>query len=238
MSAKGSVLAAAAVVLLLAGCAGPKITLTRAPQLDQYRVSSIVVLPFRAVTTPQVVRREGAELSRPSGVVKSDISLAAPEGGRPLKQQTTSVPPGASMEVARIMTRKLRVRDALAIVPPQEVEAAVAALRAREPALSAQEVARRMALAFKTDAALTGLLRVYKEREGSKYGAVPAVVGFEVTLVAADGQVVWTGAYYEEQRPIFEDLSGLFAHGFGFVTAEDLATYGAEELVKGFPFGA
>ena len=141
------------------------------------------------------------------------------------------------MKVARIVTRKLLMREGLAIVPPQEAEAAVAALYAREPDLPVREVARRMALAFKADAALTGLVRVYKEREGSKAGAVPAVVGFDVTLVVAEGEVVWSGAYYEEQRPLNEDISGLFAHGLGFVTAEELASYGAEELVKEFPFG-
>lgn len=237
MSGKGIAFTAGAVVLVLVGCAGPKVTLKRASQLEQYRVSSIVVLPFEAVTTPQAVGQRGPELSRPPEVVKSDISAPGPDGIARLGQQTTIVPPGADMKVARIFARKLRTREALTVVPPQDVESAVAALEASDPSLPPEEVARRLALDFKADAAVAGLLRVYKEREGSKYGAVPAVVGFEVTLVASDGQVLWSGAYYEEQRPIFEDISGLFAHGFGFVTAEDLATYGAEELVKEFPFG-
>lgn len=237
MNGRGFVLAAGAVVLLLAGCAGPKITVKGAPQLEQYQVSSIVVLPFHAVTAPQVVRQEGSGLSRPPGVVKSDISLGAPEGGRSLRRGTAAVPPGADVKVARIFTRKLRAQGGLAIVPPDEAQPAVAALRARAPELPAQELARRIALDFKADAAVAGLVRVYKEREGSKYGAIPAVVGFEVKLVASDGQVLWSGGYYEEQRPITEDLSGLFAHGFGFVTAEALASYGAEQLVQEFPFG-
>lgn len=237
MSGKGFLCTLCAAALILAGCAGPKITLKRAPQIDQYQVSSIVVLPFQAVTTPQAVRKEGSELSTPPAVVKSDISLAAPQGVRPLGQATTVVPPGADMKVARIFTRKLRMREGLAIVPPQEAAAALAALKAREPNLPIQEVARRLALEFKADAALAGLLRVYKEREGSKYGAVPAVVGFEVKLVAGDGRVIWIGNYYEEQRPITEDISGFFDRGLGFVSAEDLASYGAERLVKEFPFG-
>lgn len=237
MSSKDFVFAAGAVILLLAGCAGPKITLQRAPQVDEYRVSSIAVLPFQTVTTPQVVRQEGSDLLTPPEVVKSDISMAVPEGGRRFGHATSSVPPGTGMKVARIITTKLRAREGLAIVPPWDVESAVAALQAREPGLPAQEVARRMALKFKTDAAVTGLIRVYKEREGSRYGAVAAIVGFEVKLVATDGRVLWTGNYYEEQRPVTEDIFGFFARGFGFVTAEDLADYGAERLVKEFPFG-
>ena len=139
--------------------------------------------------------------------------------------------------VARIFARKLRMREGLTIVPPEEVGMALAALRQREPGLPTQEVARRVALEVKADAALAGLVRVYKEREGSKYGANPAVVGFEVKLVAGDGRVIWIGNFYEEQRPITEDLSGFFDRGLGFVTADDLANYGAERLVKEFPFG-
>ncbi len=237
MSGKAFMFAAGAVLLFLVSCAGPKITLQRAPQLDRYQVSSIVVLPFRAVTSPQVVRHQGGELPPPPEVVKSDISLGGPEGVRSLGQGTATVPPGVGMKVARILTRTLRTREGLAIVPPQDVESAMAALHAREPDLPVEEVARRMALEFKADAAVAGLVRVYKEREGSKYGAVPAVVGFDVRLVASDGVLVWRGSYYEEQRPVTEDISGFFARGFGFVTAEDLATYGAEQLVKEFPFG-
>ncbi len=234
---KGFVFAAGMGALLVVGCAGPKITVQRAPQLEQYKISSIVVLPFQAVTTPQVVRQEGSELATPPAVVKSDISLATPEGARPVGRETTSVPSGADMKVARIFARKLRMREGLAVIPPQETGAASDALRAREPGLPVQEMARRMALEFKADAAVAGLIRVYKEREGSKYGAVAAVVGFEVKLVAGDGRVLWTGSYYEEQRPITEDISGFFDRGLGFVTAEDLANYGAERLVKEFPFG-
>ncbi len=237
MNGKAFLFASGAAALILVGCAGPKITLQRAPQIEQYQVRSIVVLPFRAVTTPQIVRQEGSELATPPAVVKSDISLAAPQGARPVGQAMASVPPGADMKVARIFTRKLRMREGLAIIPPQEVGAALAALQARDPDLPLQEMARRLALEFKADAALAGLLRVYKEREGSKYGAKPAVVGFEVKLVAGDGRVIWIGNYYEEQRPVTEDISGFFARGLGFVTAEELADYGAERLVKEFPYG-
>ena len=181
--------------------------------------------------------KRGSERYGADRLVRVELDDPRPQGARPLGQATASVPPGADMKVASIFTRKLRSREGLAIVPPQEVEEALAALQAREPGLPIQEVARRMALEFKADAALAGLLRVYTEREGSKYGAVPAVVGFEVKLVAGDGRVIWIGNYYEEQRPITEDISGFFDRGLGFVTAEELASYGAERLVKEFPFG-
>ena len=63
----------------------------------------------------------------------------------------------------------------------------------------------------------------------------PGCRGFEVKLVAPDGMVLWEGNYYEKQRPMTEDAwvcSALWT----FVTAEELAAYGATELAEAFQF--
>lgn len=86
--------------------------------------------------------------------------------------------------------------------------------------------------------ALIGKVLLYQERVGSRLGAdPPAAVGFEVKLVAPDGLVLWEGNYYEKQRPMTEDFRG-FVQRYGmFVTADELAAYGASELAEAFPFG-
>jgi hypothetical protein len=58
-----------------------------------------------------------------------------------------------------------------------------------------------------------------------------------VKVVAADGQVLWVGNYYERQRPMNEDFTGFVQRRGAFVTAEELAQYGVEEILKKFPFG-
>jgi hypothetical protein len=84
-----------------------------------------------------------------------------------------------------------------------------------------------------------GYVSMYQERVGSRLGANPAAsVGFEVKVVAADGQVLWVGNYYERQRPLTEDVIGFVQRLGMFVTAEELAEYGVDELMKEFPFGA
>ena len=50
--------------------------------------------------------------------------------------------------------------------------------------------------------------------------------------------VLWEGDYYEKQRPMTEDVLGFVQRYGTFVTAEELATYGATELAEAFPFGA
>jgi hypothetical protein len=97
--------------------------------------------------------------------------------------------------------------------------------------------AANLAKRLNADATLVGQVLVFQERVGSRMGASPAAaVGFEVKVVAADGQVLWAGNYYERQRPMTE-LYG-FIHRWAFVTAEELAEYGVDEVLKEFPFGA
>ena len=79
---------------------------------------------------------------------------------------------------------------------------------------------------------------MYQERVGGRFGASPpATVGFEVQVVAADGQVLWEGNYYEKQRPMTEDLMGFIQRHGMFVTAEELAIYGVDHMLLEFPFG-
>jgi hypothetical protein len=101
-----------------------------------------------------------------------------------------------------------------------------------------EAVAAAAARTLKADAAMMGTVSMYQERVGSRLGANPAAsVGFEVRVVAADGEVLWVGNYYERQRPLTEDVVGFIQHGGGFVTAEELAEYGVDEIMKVFPFG-
>jgi hypothetical protein len=49
--------------------------------------------------------------------------------------------------------------------------------------------------------------------------------------------VLWEGNYYEKQRPMTEDLMGFIQRHGVFVTAEELAIYGVEQMLIEFPFG-
>ena len=85
---------------------------------------------------------------------------------------------------------------------------------------------------------LIGLLRIYKEREGGKYGANPAVVGFEVTINCRRWHVNCGMEIIMKLNDQLQRMSeGFYHEGLVFFTAEELAAYGAEELAKQFPFG-
>jgi len=219
---------------VLAACAPAKVTTNVSPALDQYQVQSVVVMPFARLATPQILDSADAEFSVPRGAKRSDIQMSvAPPAVDRFDRETTSVPPFAADKIADIMYRTLLRKGGVRVLSPADAVQAVPAAMVGAPEQAAKEAARQL----RVDGALIGRVLVYREREGSRWGAKPAIVGFEVKLVAPDGVTLWTGNYYERQRPLNEDFLGFWQRGWGFVTAEDLAEYGASQLVKRFPFG-
>lgn len=226
-----------AVILVLAGCIPTKVRTSAAPGIEQYKVQTIVVMPFDRLMTPQLLDSPGPEFSVPRGAKKSDISVMVPPSSpEKLDLQTTTVPPYAPEKIAQIMYRKLRKREGMLVLSPEEARRAIQSFGGQQGELS-EQLAKEAVQKLGADAALVGRVLVYREREGSKWGARPAVVGFEVKLIGADGTVLWTADYYERQRPMIEDIAGFFERGGVFVTAEELAEYGAERIVRKFPFG-
>ncbi len=220
----------------IAGCSGSKVATKSAPELSRYHVRSIALMPFTSIATPQARHQDGLYLPTPESVRRSDISLAIPPDGQPPPKITTVVPGYAAEKVTELFWGRLRDRKGLLVLSPGEASRVLSAdgeLANMEPEKAAAVVAKRL----DADAALIGIVLVYQERVGSRLGASPsATVGFDIKVVAADGQVLWAGGYYEKQRPMGEDLIGFF-RGWGFLTAAELAEYGVDQVLKDFPFG-
>jgi hypothetical protein len=165
------------------------------------------------------------------------MAIAMPPNTEQPIRQTVKVPIDAGAKVTQLLWSHLRTRQGVTVLAPSE---AVKALVSEAPPQSpiGQSPAMTVAHQLKADASLIGQVLVYQERVGGRFGAnPPATVGFEVKVVAADGQVLWVGNYYERQRPMIEDMMGFLQRWGMFVTAEELATYGVEHLLLEFPFG-
>ena len=223
-------------LLLLAGCSGTKVTSKASSQLGKYPVRTIALIPFETIATPQAIEVSGPAFPVPSGARRSDMAVGVPPTTGQSVRQTHRVPASAGEKITELMWTKLKARSGLRLLSPDEsvrVVREISAGTATEP-ISAHKIAQRLG----ADAALSGKVLVYQERVGSRLGAdPPAAVGFEVKLVAPDGTILWEGNYYEKQRPMTEDFLG-FVQRYGvFVTAEELAAYGATELADAFPYG-
>jgi len=238
MSNKRSAMALVGLaVLAVVGCSGSKVTTKTSAELPRYQIRTIALVPFTILATPQVRGVVDQTLSAPPEASRSDMAISMSAiTERPLSQ-TVTVPTGAGDIVTQLLWSRLRARQGVSVLAPSEAAKALASPATPQfPAgqSPAVEVAKRL----KADASLIGQVSVYQERVGGRFGASPpATVGFEAKIVAADGQVLWEGNYYEKQRPMIEDMMG-FIHRRGmFVTAEELAAYGVEHMLLEFPFG-
>ena len=131
-----------------------------------------------------------------------------------------------------------RGRSGVRILPRYQVAEAFLKQSAGDPSLKWHEKVQKLGKSLGADAVLIGLVRVYRERKGTKIAATPAVVGFETNLIdSASGKVLWAGAYYDEQKPLNQDLMGFLERKGMYVTAEELAKFGVEKMMKKFPVG-
>ena len=224
------------LVVAAVGCSGAKVTTKSSNELPHYKIQTLIVVPFSSLKTPQVHDQRDSYFSTPYGVRGSDISVAIPPDAEVPSRQTETVPGYAADKVTQLFWKRLQSHEGLHVLPPGD--AAKVAPATGEAAKTTPEVAAaNLAKRLKADAAFIGEVLMFQERVGSRMGANPtAAVGFEVKVVAADGKVLWVGNYYERQRPMTEDFMG-FIHRWAFVTADELAQYGVEEVLKEFPFG-
>ncbi|HSF66187.1 MAG TPA: hypothetical protein VLA67_02045 [Nitrospiraceae bacterium] len=224
-------------VLMIAACSGSKVTTKSSTELPRYQIRTIALVPFTTLATPQARDVVDHTLPAPPGARRSDMSIAVPPITEQPLRQTVTVPSDAGDIVTQLLWSRLKTRHGVTVLAPGEAAKALALAEASQPS-AGQSTAVTVAQQLKADASLIGQVLVYQERVGGRFGASPpAAVGFEAKVVAADGQVLWEGNYYESQRPMTEDIMGFIQRRGVFVTAEELAIYGVEHMLREFPFG-
>lgn len=194
------------IALWLAACATSPVRTERAPEANLGSVRRVAVAPFEAQPIPQAQASDGAVEEDAASVVTSRVLEALGES------------------------------DRFEVVPPEEVERWLAAHGPTGAGIRSPEGVREIARGFGVDAVLVGRVHRYTSRVGGERGSSrPASVGFDLELRSADGARLWTGSYDEAQRSLNENLFAIGRareRGFRWVTAEELARYGARELVS------
>ena len=137
--------------------------------------------------------------------------------------------------VSRYVAEALGARGVEAIAP-EDVAATLA------EADTSRRAAAVLAQERGADAVLLGELTRWEEREGESYGTFrAAAVGFRVTLQAApSGRTLWTAEFDERQQPLSDNVlrAGQYPGGGSrWLTAEELARWGAGEIARALPLG-
>ncbi len=208
---------AAAAALLLSACAFDTVRQETFPAFEDRggaTVSKVVVVPF---TTGGDLKRSGPE-------------------------NTTDSTEAVTKLVTRYVTEALAGRG-VRVIPADDFRVALdeAGL---DPAIpeNRRPIANLAAFAFGADGVLTGTVTRFRERTGQSLAAAnPASVGFRVMLQDAPAaRRLWSGTFEETQQPINENLLNVRRYpggGTRWLTAEELARWGASEMSKSMPAG-
>ena len=235
-----------ATFLLLWGCgacAPDTVSIKSHPHFVPRAISKIAIVPFRVVKrergislafrTPPPANLEHPQIHQSLGNVSGS---SIPGRSRPVQ---VTVPDAVPDMIRHMVYSQLRLKPRIQVIPPETVGQILGSQEGSARAQDRRETARLLGQQLAVDAVLEGVIRVYREREGTKFAAHPAAVGFEFRLVGArDGEVLWVGDFFEEQKPLTHDFKGFLERGGTFVTAEELARTGVVRVLQSLSLGA
>ncbi len=231
MTSTRALLVLTASALLVPGCSTWFPDFVEKRQFERVeRIDRIAVVPFTAAD--RLARSTGAVAGEGVGDKGGDV-VVEEEGLRT-----------SPAEAAALVTRF--VSEALAtyvpVIPENDVKTAFQAQGQLTPGQSPELAAMLAASEFGADAVLLGVVRRYRERVGSAVGSeFPASVEFEVALYAApSGTKLWIGRFAHTQAPLTSDVfdsARLPGRGSRFLTAAELAQFGAQRVAEEVPLG-
>ena len=206
---------------LIYGCQTPVYVTQTAPELANFK--TILVVPFK-------------DMSRISGDI---TDTRCPVCGRVFI--TGAVTDNAVDFLTTQTTALLKTYTGYRLVLEQPTHSSSDYLYSADPTSNAP----RRALIEKgrenqTDMVLLGLVYRFKERVGSGYSVEsPASVAFGMHLIRVkDGRIIWSAHCNETQKSLGENLFQLgsfLSRGGRWVTVEELAASGLEEIIRKFP---
>ena len=203
------------------GCQTPVYVTQTAPELANFK--SILVVPFK-------------DMSRTPG---DTMDARCPVCGRVFI--TGEVTDNAVDFLTARTTALLKTHTEYRLVPEPPTDSSLAHLYSANPTSNAPRQALiEKGLEHQTDVVLLGLVYRFKERVGTGYSVKsPASVAFGMHLIRVkDGRIIWSAHFNETQKSLGDNLFQLgsfISRGGRWVTAEELASSGMEEIFKKFP---
>ena len=174
-----------------------------------------------------------------NAVLGENVGFRCPFSGRSFV--TGKVTEGAEAFLTGRMYDMLRIRKSLEVVPPGQALGARSVLLSNQATIPGEsEMARKTGEATGSDAVLVGRVYRFDERSGTGYAVKsPASVAFNFVLIdTKSGRLLWEGYFDESQRPLSENLFKIglfFKRKMRWLTAEELAVDGLEDVLKSFP---
>jgi len=126
------------------------------------------------------------------------------------------------------------------VMPLNDVTTVFERISKNEDEDTPRDLAQKTGHALGADLIIVGMVWKFKERVGGAMGVEsPASVAFAIGLIdVADGRMLWKAAFDKTQRSLSEDIRdarAFFQKGAKWLTANELARYGVNEIFKKFP---
>ena len=216
------------VVLLLCGCMPRTVAIQDQIILPETGRQSIAMMPFLT----------GMHDSSLDQAVDRTLDCALAE----LCFDTQDVRSGAEKNLTRYMQAALEDRLGERIIPLGKTLNVYEGLDKDQTADSLRSLAVRLGRELKADHMIVGTVWRYRERTGTaRASASPASVAFVVYIInVADGKRLWKKAHFETQKPLSESIfqaRTFFKRGVRWLSVDELARYGVDEMVEQFPYG-
>ncbi|NPU84896.1 MAG: hypothetical protein HPY65_10450 [Syntrophaceae bacterium] len=214
------ILIASITVLLIAGCTPSR---TSVPDSGAgITVGRIAVLPFQQVSPSEVSVRVARE-----PVILGDFQADHPDGS---PERITE----------RIFLERQKALGRTQIVYPARAGAAYLNAASGSFKIKTADALKKMGSDLGADGIVAGYVYRWRERKGLSYSVEkPASVAFDIHLYrASDGALLWRGLFDQAQESLMENMLQLpffFKEKGRWLTAEELAAAGMEEVCKTFP---
>ena len=208
-------------LMVLAGCASSTPVRTAQSSKEPVVLKRIAVVPFEKLTSSDASRMARCPVS---GTVFT----------------TCDLPQNADLTIQEFFLGKLDKSGKYSIIPPYQSDAVYQKVKGDNPKASVTQQLQLTGKALEVEGVVAGYVACFRERVGYKYSAErPASVAFGIYLVrSGDGELAWGNIYDKTQQSLSENLlqaSTFFSKGLKWVTAEELAEDGVDEILKTFP---
>ncbi len=213
------ILSAVVLMAVLAACAAPRLETENLDPMET--VSSFAVLPYHVIAPPA-----GEQVARAYFGGATYLSAPIQEGAAPYLDD---------------LLRKHLVGKPGIVYITRPVGEEI--YRSPGPDGTAEE--RRIFLdkvgrTSGADAMLAGFVYAFEDKKGSALGVDrPAYVAFDLYIIRlADGRILWRNSFARRQKDLTQSIleaKEFFKAGAKWLTAEQLASLGFEEMMSTFP---
>ena len=210
-------------IIIIIGCAQGKVAKHSRSRVGEIPAGgTIAVMPFQSLSDEKFASGDSVRCPICGAVFRSGV-----------------IEPNAEETLTRFFFEKLSSQGFYDVLPLDQVKDVVSGELSGDMKEFTIEKTVQVGKMLGADAVVIGFVLRYRKREGTAHSVKrPASVAFGVHMVGVkDNKLIWHGSFEETQRSLSENILELFTffkRGRKWLTADELAEYGVDKVLKNF----